>query len=155
MSTAPRPWPALMWATAPWPRRPPAPFCSSSTNAVPAGPRPASAALPGYGRRRRPPPGQADEFADVSERFYLLEDAHAEYQQHTWTVDLPTCPSSRAPELLPATCPTPYVDHCGNCGTTVAIEGWTIAPLGFSCPDCYDVMSGEPGRHNLRYHRQR
>jgi hypothetical protein len=29
-----------------------------------------------------------------------------------------------------------------------------IASLGLSCPDCYDVMSGGPGRHDRRYHRQ-
>ncbi|MFD6465217.1 hypothetical protein [Streptomyces goshikiensis] len=46
------------------------------------------------------------------------------------------------------------MNHCGNCGTTVAVGGWMIASLGLSCPDCYDVMSGEPGRHDLRYHRQ-
>ncbi|MFD0723809.1 hypothetical protein [Streptomyces globosus] len=54
---------------------------------------------------------------------------------------------------LPATCPTPHVDHCGHCWTTVAIGGWMMASLGLSCPDCYDVMSGEAGRHDLRYHR--
>ncbi|MFG2667675.1 hypothetical protein ACGFY6_25950 [Streptomyces sp. NPDC048387] len=69
--------------------------------------------------------------------------------------DLPAYPSTRTSAPLPATCPTPDVDHCGNCGTTVAIGGWMIASLGLSCPDCYDVMSGEPGRHDLRYHRQR
>lgn len=98
---------------------------------------------------------QADEFADVPERFYLLEDARAEYQKHTWTADLPTYPSTRTSAPLPATCPTPDVDHCGNCGTTVAIGGWMTASLGLACPDCYDEMSGEPGRHDLRYHRQR
>ncbi|MFG2298428.1 hypothetical protein [Streptomyces sp. NPDC048603] len=98
---------------------------------------------------------QADEFADAPGRFYLLEDARAEYQRHSWTADLPAYPSTRTSAPLPATCPTPDVDHCGNCGTTVAIGGWMIASLGLSCPDCYDVMSGEPGRHDLRYHRQR
>ncbi|MGW7328768.1 hypothetical protein ACWGIU_09270 [Streptomyces sp. NPDC054840] len=51
----------------------------------------------------------------------------------------------------------PDVDyyHCGNCGTSVAIGGWMIASLGLSRPDSYDVMSGEPGRYDRRYHRQR
>ncbi|WP_133900247.1 hypothetical protein [Streptomyces sp. KS 21] len=91
---------------------------------------------------------QADELADAPGQFYLLEDARAEYQRHSWTADLPSFRSTRASAPLLATWRTPDVDHCGNCGTTVAIGGWMMASLGLSCPDCYDVMSGEPGRHD-------
>lgn len=97
---------------------------------------------------------QADEFGYAPARL-LLGDACAEYQRHSWTTDFPAFPSTRTAAPFPATCSTPDADHCGNRGTTVVIRGWMIAWLGLPRPDCYDVMSGKPGRHDLRYHQQR
>ncbi|WP_405533711.1 hypothetical protein OG592_41110 (plasmid) [Streptomyces avidinii] len=80
---------------------------------------------------------QADEFTDASGRFYRLEDARR----------VPAAQLDRGPPRLPqhqdlhaapGSLSHPEVDHCGNCGTIVAIGGWMIASLGLSRPDCYE-----------------
>lgn len=85
-------------------------------------------------------------------RYTRLAEARSAYQGKRYTPPAPrrTFRAPRAAE--PATCPTPNVTHCGNCGTTQAIGGWMSASLGTSCPECYDDMADGHGDHDLRYH---
>jgi hypothetical protein len=91
--------------------------------------------------------GQSADYED-------LTLARIDYQSYKWGETEQYAPAPQHRTLEAATCPTPDVRHCDNCGTTQAPGGWMSASLGQACDvDCYDAMSDQRGRHHLRYHR--
>lgn len=88
----------------------------------------------------------------ISKQFWQRAEARAYYQKFSYDPDRSTTPS-RDRAVPVSSCPTPDVEHCGECGSTTAVGGWMAASLGLACDtDCYDAMSDRPGRHDRTHH---
>jgi hypothetical protein len=99
--------------------------------------------------------GDGEDGDDRGGRYFLLEDARAEYQRYTYQVERYT-PSRRRARVGDVACPADGARHCDHCGGTESEGGWMTASLGLACgTDCYTAMSDDRGAHARQYHRAR